>query len=137
MAKPSDFIQDHHTVSIRWDEDTLKIGSVWCPWESDDSTGMCNRLRDYCVVERFFDVYGAELNIGTTSVDGPVEIAWIGVPGGSDIDSEYSQVWIIPVEDPDFRAALFTERNEVDQAMDQDEIDALEALLEEEPPEET
>jgi len=107
MAEVSDFIQDGHKAHIRWDADSIYVTHIECPHQG--KVGMCNRLRDFCVVNRFIGVYGPECNVGSVSVTGPVEVAWYPVPGRSDLDDEFKHVWIVPVEDPDFVAAKFVQ----------------------------
>ena len=102
MADVRDFIEDGHKAHIRWDRDQIHITHVECPHQG--VTSMCNRLRDYCVVNRFVGIYGAELNVGSISVTGPVELAWLPVQGEGDEDPEFRQVWVVPMEDPDYKA---------------------------------
>jgi len=110
VTKPSDFIEDGHLVHFRWDKDEIHISNVECP--HGGATASCNRLRDFCVVARFLGVYGSELNIGAISIDGPVEIAWLPLPGESDLDREFGHIWVVPVKDPDFVAAKFMQKEE-------------------------
>ena len=106
-VQASDFIEDGHTIHFRWDRDELHIAYVTCPYVG--VTSMCNRLRDYCVVARFVGTYGTEVNIGSIEITGPVEVAWYPVPGRSDEDEEFRQVWVIPIDDPDLAAAKYLE----------------------------
>ena len=112
MASPDDFIEDGHKVHFRWDRDELAISHVECPHEG--RTGMCNKLRDQCVVAAFVAVYGAELNIGSIYIDGPVEVGWYPIAGECDVDREFAHVWLIPVADPDFKAAKFIHQQEAE-----------------------
>lgn len=95
-------IIDGHIVHFLWERDSVRIFRVDCP--NDDATGICNRRRSYCVVDRFISVYGYELNMGTTPLDGPIEVAWVPVYGESDLDQEFASVWLMPVKDPEFKA---------------------------------
>ena len=97
----ADWIEDGHKVVINWDGDTISIKRVDCPF--DDGGAVCNRRKDFCVVSRFLGVYGPELNIGTADVDGLMEIAWVGIPGDSDLDDELAAIWVIPVNDANFQ----------------------------------
>lgn len=99
----SPFIEDGHKVVITWHKDSVTIGAVVCPNEGIAS--LCNRMRKYCVVERFISVYGTECNVGSTIVNGPVEVAWAPVPGASDLDDEFMQIWVVPLDDPDYLAS--------------------------------
>ena len=109
-TKPIPWIEDGHILHFRLDKDQLYISHVECP--HSDSVSICTRMRDWCVVGMFIGVYGTELNLGNTYVDGPLEIAWIPIPGVSDLDKEFAQVWFIPVSDPDFRAAKILNQGE-------------------------
>lgn len=94
--------EDGHRIHFALVRDEVLIESVSCPHEG--TKARCNQRRDYCVVERFLSVYGAELNVGEVSIDGPVEIAWTPENGDSDLDSEYATVWVTPVKDISYRA---------------------------------
>jgi hypothetical protein len=107
MASPSDFIEDGHRIHFRWDRDELIISYVECPHQA--GSGMCNRMRTDCVVAAFVSTFGPELNIGSTSIDGPIEVAWYPVLGESDLDRQFRHVWLVPVLDPDFVAAKYME----------------------------
>lgn len=96
----NDWVEDGHKVHVVWDADSLSVQQVDCPFEG--SSAFCNRKRNYCVVQRFIGVFGAEVNVGRTVVNGPIEIAWIGMNGDSDIDDELSGIWITPINDPDY-----------------------------------
>lgn len=109
MAKASDFIEDGHLIHFRWDRDSVHIVSVTCPHAG---VAMCNRGRERCVVETYVGTYGEELNVGSVSIDGPVEVAWLAIGGESDLDKEFAQLWLMPVNDPDFKAAKFMEEQE-------------------------
>lgn len=95
-----DWIEDGHKVIFQWNVDSLEVASVVCPFESGGA--ICRKQRDGCVVSRFIGVYGAEVNIGKVVIDGPVEIAWVGVLGESDLDGEFSGIWVIPINDSGF-----------------------------------
>lgn len=101
------FVEDGHKVVIAWHKDSVSIGAVVCP--NEGTASLCNRMRKYCVVERFISVYGTECNVGSTIVNGPVEIAWAPVSGSSDLDDEFAQIWVVPVDDPDYRASKRTD----------------------------
>lgn len=107
MSHPSDwidnFVEDGHVIHVTWDRDSLDISYVECPHEGVNA--VCNRLRQHCVVKSFFAVYGTALNIGRISVNGPIEIAWLPIPGECDIDREFSGIWIIPVMDAEYLEA--------------------------------
>jgi hypothetical protein len=96
-----EWIEDGHRVVVAWERDSFIIQRVECPF--DGSNAYCNRRRDRCVVQRFVGVFGAECNVGVVEVLGPVEIAWIGIPGISDLDDEFSGIWLTPVDDSDYR----------------------------------
>jgi hypothetical protein len=95
-----EWVEDGHRVTIGWHGDSLVVDKIECPF--DGSNAYCNRRRDSCVVQRFLGVFGAECNVGTCRVDGPVEIAWIGIPGDSDLDNEFSGIWVTPITDSDY-----------------------------------
>jgi hypothetical protein len=97
------FIQDGHYLTVAWDKDRVWIDDVVCP--NEGSTSLCNRRRTYCVVHRFIEVYGTECNVGRTVINGPIEIAWLPVYGESDIDHEFKQIWVCPVDDPNYLAS--------------------------------
>jgi hypothetical protein len=102
-SRVAEFIEDGHKIHFWWDRDKLHIKRVECPHQG--ATGMCNRLRDYCAVARYIGVYSSELNVGSTPVDGPVEIAWLPIPGESDLDKEFAQIWVVPVNDIEYMQA--------------------------------
>jgi len=106
MSQVSDeglhWANDGHIVNFRWVRDEVKIDWVHCPHEGTNS--FCNRRRDYCVVRRFLEFYGPELNMGEVDINGPIEVAWAAQLGETDLDPEYGGIWVIPVEDPVFRA---------------------------------
>lgn len=95
-----EFIEDGHLIRFVWERDTVLITDVHCP--NSGSMSLCNRRRSYCVVDRFLGVYGLECNVGVAPIDGPIEVAWMGLPGESDIDSEFEQVWVVPVTDTQY-----------------------------------
>jgi hypothetical protein len=94
------WIEDGHVLHFRIDHDDIYISHVQCPFR--EKVSLCNRMRDNCVVDTYVGVYGTEVNIGSTTLDGPLEIAWVPVLGESDLDREFIQIWIIPVTDPDY-----------------------------------
>jgi hypothetical protein len=96
------FIEDGHTVTIVWDKDHIRISHVDCP--NTGQTSICNRRRTYCVVQRFVETFGFDLNVGRTVVRSPIEIAWVGVIGASDLDEEFATIWILPMDDPEYRS---------------------------------
>lgn len=97
------WIEDSHKIHFRLDRDELTIAYVECPFEG--KTALCNRFRDHCVVDTFVKVYGAECNVGSCAITGPMEIAWTPQVGGSDdLDSEFGAIYILPVDDVDYRA---------------------------------
>jgi hypothetical protein len=93
--------EDGHKVRFRWNADQVEISYVECPFAG--TTGLCNLRRDHCVVDTFVGVYGSEVNIGSCDINGPQEIAWVALPGGSDLDNEFSQIWIVPLSDEDYK----------------------------------
>lgn len=97
-----EWIEDGHRVIVAWEHDSFTIKRVECPF--DGSNAYCNRRRERCVVQRFLGVFGAECNIGSTEVLGPIEIAWIGIPGESDLDTEFAGIWIIPMDDSNYKS---------------------------------
>ncbi len=97
------WLEDGHSVVVVWDRDHVRIGAVNCP--NADRVSFCNRQRSFCVVQKFVEVYGFDCNVGHTVINGPVEIAWVGIEGESDLDKEWQGVWIIPIDDPDYRTA--------------------------------
>ena len=99
-AQPS-YYDDGHTIFFLWAKDEISIDTVHCPYVGEVAT--CNRGRHSCVVDTYLKVYGTALNIGEAYINGPVEIAWIPVPGQSEFDDEFAQVWIIPVDDENFQ----------------------------------
>lgn len=103
--------EDGHKVFIVWDRDQLVVDRVECPFEGTNA--YCNRLRDFCVVQRFVGLFGAESNVGVAQVMGGIEVAWLGVPGDSDLDHELAGVWITPINDPDYR--MFKESQSLDE----------------------
>lgn len=112
MTKASDFIADGHKVHFQWDRDKIEISHVECPHEG--KTALCNKLRQGCVVNTFVGTYGSELNVGTVYINGPQEIAWLPIPGDSDLDRDFMQVWIVPIADTDYRAAIMLQSSEED-----------------------
>ncbi len=94
------WIEDGHILHFRMDRDSIYISHVQCPHMG--KTALCNRLRDYCVVDTYVGAYGPEVNVGSTTLDGPQEIAWVPILGESDLDREFAQIWFIPVTDPDY-----------------------------------
>lgn len=98
------WIEDHHKVHIRWDRDEIAPFYVECPHEGKNA--ICTRDRDYCVVDRYMGIYGAELNVGSISLDdGPVEIAWYPILGASDLDQVIGGLYVVPVNDVEYRAS--------------------------------
>lgn len=93
------WIEDGHGLTFKLNRGAIEVG-VDCPYEG--RVGVCNRGRDYCVVQRFVGVYGPEVNLGVAPIDGWLEIAWLPQPGDGDIDREFIQVWVIPTEDQDY-----------------------------------
>lgn len=105
FTEAPEFIEDGHVIAFALERDALKVVEVICP--NVGSTSLCNRRRTYCVVQRFIDAYGMDLNIGNAPLNGPIEIAWFPVYGDeSDLDSEYETVWIVPVVDTDYQISL-------------------------------
>jgi len=103
------WINDGHVVRLVWERDEVSIAEVHCP--NVGTTAICNRRRGYCVVSQFIAVFGFDLNIGKSYLEGPVQIAWCPIAGGgSDIDDEYASLWIVPVEDPDFQLMIAEEQ---------------------------
>ncbi len=96
------WIEDGHVLHFRMDLDSIYISHVECPHRG--TTSLCNRMRDNCVVDTYVGTYGTEINIGSTTLDGPQEISWVPILGESDLDREFVQIWIIPVSDPDYIA---------------------------------
>lgn len=94
--------EDGHKVLFKWLRDTVTIEVVLCPHEGTNAD--CNHRRDFCIVQRFLGVYGTELNIGEILLDGPIEIAWTAEEGESDLDRQYSGIWITPVQDISFKS---------------------------------
>lgn len=105
MSDPSDWVLDGHAVHVEWDSDEVKISHVSCPFDGVAGS-ICKKGRDFCVVSRYLGVYGFELNVGRIAVNSPVEIAWIGVLGGSDLDDELASIWVCPVEDEEFKKSM-------------------------------
>lgn len=101
MADPS-WIEDGHRLHFRIDRGDIVIAYVECPYEG--KTALCNRNREQCVIDTFVTVYGAEVNVGSAYINGPVEIAWTPELGECDFDREFCQVWVVPTEDVDYRA---------------------------------
>lgn len=100
-----EFIQDGHIISFVLDRDEVKISEIHCP--NVGRTSLCNRRRNFCVVERFIDAYGIDLNLGRVVLNGPIEIAWSPVHGDeSDLDLEFDTVWYVPIDDPDYRLMI-------------------------------
>lgn len=97
-----EWVEDGHRLVVRIERDSLTIDRVVCPFENN--TAFCNRRRSGCVVQRFIGVFGSECNVGSCDVGGPLEIAWIGVPGESDLDDEFAGIWVTPVDDIDYRS---------------------------------
>lgn len=124
-----EFIQDGHWISFVLDREEVKIAEIHCP--NVGTTSLCNRRRTFCVVERFLDAYGIDLNLGRVHLDGKVEIAWCPVHGEeSDLDVEFDSVWIVPIKDPDYRL-MMEERDAVIQAAGMDtQLPAIEAAPE-------
>ncbi|MGW8178112.1 MAG: hypothetical protein ACWGQW_04865 [bacterium] len=99
----AEWIEDGHKIVFELDADLLHVKRVLCPFE--DVTGaICKKRRDFCVVSRFIGVYGPEVNVGKVDINGPVEIAWVGVHGDSDLDEEFAGIWVTPIEDANFQA---------------------------------
>jgi hypothetical protein len=96
------WIEDGHRLHFRIDGDSIHISFTECPHQG--AASLCTRMRQHCVVDTFISIYGAELNGGSGSIDGPMEIAWTPVLGQSDLDNEFQQIWFVPIEDPDYRA---------------------------------
>lgn len=104
------YIEDHHILHFRLDRDEITIAYVECPFEG--KTALCNRFRDHCVIDTFVGVYGAECNQGSCPIEGPTEIAWLPVSGESDLDNEFGAVWILPIDDVDYRAYKMLSQND-------------------------
>ena len=102
LEQQTEWIKDGHSVEITWDRDHVWVSNVNCP--NVGRTALCNRTRSYCVVQKFIEVYGAECNVGRTTVSGPVEVVWAPILGDSDLDPEFAQVWVCPTDDPDYVA---------------------------------
>ena len=97
----AEWIEDGHKIVFEWDGDSVHVKRVVCPF--DGGGAICKKRRDFCVVSRFVGVYGPEVNIGKVDINGPVEIAWVGVPGNSDLDEEFGGIWVTPIEDVNFQ----------------------------------
>jgi hypothetical protein len=98
-----EWTEDGHKLNFEIDGDEISISHVDCPMTG--SSAFCNRRRNFCVVQRFVGIFGPECNIGQSRIQGPVEIAWIGVPGDSDLDDEFAQVWVTPINDPEYQSS--------------------------------
>jgi hypothetical protein len=110
VDQPQRFIEDGHRVTLGVYKERVGISAVHCPNVENQAEGYCNRMRDYCVVERFLDVYGLECNVGSIVVsDGSFEVAWMPVvPDRNDtfdrdVDPVFSQVWVVPIEDSEYK----------------------------------
>lgn len=101
LSEPQ-WIEDGHRIIFRIERDIITIFYVECPFEGQ--VALCNRGREDCIINTFTNVYGAEINIGSCNIDGPMEIAWVPQLGECDLDREFAQVWIIPLADPDYKA---------------------------------
>lgn len=97
------FIQDGHKLALWWNKDEVAINNVICP--NEGKSGFCNRGRDYCVVERFVWTYGLDVNIGSAEIQSPVEVAWVPRSGGSDLDPEFAEVYVVPIADREYLLA--------------------------------
>lgn len=119
------YFEDGHTISFKWEKDSISIGAVHCPYRG--KVAACTRNRLSCVVDSYLKVYGTELNIGVTWLSDSVEIAWIPIAGESDIDDEYGTIWVVPIDDPDFQA-IRALREQFDMAAfdpDSDEVEVI------------
>lgn len=96
------WLEDGHKLTFRLERDSVFIFQVHCPY--DGMISLCNKGRDTCVIDTFVSAYGFEINVGSVNIDGDIEIAWAPVLGGCDIDDQLSQLWFVPVEDPEFKA---------------------------------
>ncbi len=96
------WIEDGHKIHFRLEPGEVTISHVECP--NRGVTALCNRQREHCVVDTFVSLLKAECCIGSTTINGPEEVAWTPVLGYSDLDHEFSQVWIVPMSDPDYIA---------------------------------
>lgn len=86
---------DGHSIQLGLDKGEVQILQTSCP-----QLGDCNHEDAPCVVEWFLDNYGLEINQGSCSIDGEIQIAWTFIEEGRDIES--GQVWVIPANDPVF-----------------------------------
>lgn len=102
MANP--FTQDGHKVVFSLAKDTVVVDRVDCPYDNGVS-GVCNK-NGRCVVRRFIYLFGTECCLGSTTIDGPVEIAWYPVFGESDLDPEVGAVFFTPVNDIEYQDAV-------------------------------
>lgn len=100
-------IADGHIIHFMWERDAIRVFRVDCP--NEDMSGLCNRRRNYCVVDRFIAAYGYEMNLGTVAISGGVEIAWVPIYGQSDLDNEFASIWMIPINDPDYQESFGAE----------------------------
>lgn len=96
------WMEDGHRVVFKWLRDSVVVEAIVCPHEGTNA--VCNYKRDNCIVQLFLGIYGAELCIGETLIDGPVEIAWTSVPGECDFDREIAHLWVTPLDDLSYRA---------------------------------
>lgn len=89
---------DGHTASFMIKQTEVYVYPDVCPFPIDGPCRMGpNRS---CIVGYYIEMFGLEINVGATVVNGPVEFAWAFV--GEPTDLELAQVWIIPKEDDVF-----------------------------------
>lgn len=100
---------DGHTMHLEIRGPELVIWKVTCPHEGKGPESPCysHRVDGHCVVNYFINVYGLDVNQGSTSAASEIQFAWTLVGDQNDLDA--SQIWIIPVEDPTYSAWKHTQ----------------------------
>jgi len=88
---------DGHSMTLGLNKDEIVIESTSCPRGEE-----CRHEDASCVVEFFLDNYGLDVNVGSCTINGPIEIAWTFIEVDRNLDS--GQVWVIPTDDPMFAA---------------------------------
>lgn len=96
------FVEDGHRVVFDWVKDEIKL-TVQCPNATRES--LCNIGRSQCCVATWIGVYGSSINIGSSRITGPVEVAWTALVGWSDLDPKYKNIWVVPLNDPEYVAS--------------------------------
>lgn len=133
FSNEPEFIQDGHVIRLVLDRDDIRISDIHCP--NRGTTSLCNRRRTFCVVERFIEAFGIDLNLGKVTINGPIEIAWCPVNGDEgDLDVEFDSVWIVPVDDPQYQLMLADRDMALAAAGMETELPALESPSDDEVP---